>query len=351
MFKSARIKLTFWYLLIIMAISLSFSGVIYWGTTREMERGFHRAELRLRAQELGIRLPRRFSLHQDDLPPELKKLVPRFFFVEDLEAARERLLHNLVLINGIIFVFSATAGYFLAGKTLKPIAQALEEQKRFVGDASHELKTPLTVLKTILEVALRDRNLKLSEAKKTMRSSLEEIGSLQSLTRNLLALNNYSNNWQSLKKEKLEISQVIRKANEKIIPLVKRKKVNFKTRLKKGLVLGNQEALEQMMLIFLDNAIKYTPREGTVIVSLLKKGKKVQLRIKDTGVGISSQDLPLVFDRFFRADQSRTKQKVAGFGLGLSLAKKIIQAHQGAVTVKSILNKGTTFTISLPTAS
>jgi len=348
MFRSARLKLTFWYLLIIMLISLFFSALIYIGVSRELEGGFHRAEIRHRAEELGIPMPRRWPMRPENLDPRLQELRPHFFQVEDLEATKRRVGFFLLIINGVILGISALAGYFLAGKTLRPIEKAMEEQKRFVADTSHELRTPLTALKTSMEVALRDKKMSLNEAKKVIKSNLEDIDSLQSLSNNLLSLANFQNNGQNLVFEEIDIAGVIKKAHQKILPLAKEKNIDIKINVKKQNILANKESLEQMILIFLDNAVKFTPQKGKVTITTKTNKKHLILEVKDTGIGIAKKDIPYVFVRFYQGDQSRSKSKAAGFGLGLSLAKRIIEIHKGLVNVSSILNRGTTFTIKLP---
>jgi len=348
MFRSARIKLTLWYLLIIMTISFSFSGVIYLRVCRELERGFRRVELRHRAEELGISLPRFFSIKPEDLPRRLREMQPRYFFAEDLEEAKRRLALNLLLVNGGILFFSALAGWFLAGKTLKPIEDVLEEQKRFIADASHELRTPLTALKTSLEVGLRDKKMNLSEARKLIRESLLEIDDLKSLTDKLLSLARYQSNGRNLTFQKVNIKLVAEKVLKKISLLAKDKEIKLTFKIQNQDLWANEESLEEMLLIFLDNAVKYTPKGGGVSLKIFKEGRWLKIQVKDTGVGIAKEDLPHIFDRFYRADQSRSKEKVSGFGLGLALAKKIIELHKGTVEVTSVLNRGTTFTINLP---
>lgn len=370
MFHSARIKLTSWYLLIIMLVSLSFSGFIYARVCREFERGFRRMELRHKAEEMGIPLPRFFSGRPEELPLRLREAPSRYFFTEDFEEAKRRVLFNLLIINGAILTFSAFAGYFLAGKTLKPIENALEEQKRFVADASHELRTPLTALKTSMEVALRGKNMSLSQAKDLIKGSLEDINSMQSLANKLLSLATYQSNGQSLVFKELDIAKVMEEVSRKISPLAKEKEIEMITDIKSQNFQVNEESLEEMLLIFLDNAVKYTPKGGKVMV-MIEMGKKLLvIKVKDTGIGITKEDLPHIFDRFYRADQSRTRshlrggpdrggpersrrnssdsEEIGGFGLGLSLAKKIIEIHKGTVEVDSVLGKGTTFTITLP---
>lgn len=348
MFKSARLKLTGWYLLIIMLVSVFFSTVIYLGTVQELERGFHRAELRFRAEELGIPLPQGFQERSEDLPPRLREISPRFFSVEELQTTENRLRLNLLMINGVILGLSAVVGYFLAGKTLKPIEESLEEQKRFVADASHELRSPLTALKTSMEVALRDKKMSLTEAKKVIKSNLEDIDSLQSLSNNLLSLANLQSNGRNFVFKKVDIAEVVKSAYRKLLPLAKEKNIKIRIEFKKQTILANKESLEGMVFIFLDNAIKYTPQDGEVVVKTKVGKRNLVIKIKDTGIGISKEDIPHIFDRFYRVDQSRSKESVLGFGLGLSLAKRIIEIHKGTVEVSSGLRKGTTFTISLP---
>jgi len=338
MFKEARLKLTAWYLLIIMLISLVFSCVIYRMICQELERGLRRAEMRFLRQNSGRPLAPLLPEPSQEMSLEM---------IEELMLAKKRVAEDLLLLNGVILAFSATAGYFLAGKTLKPIEAAMDEQKRFIADASHELRTPLTALKTSMEVALRDKKLSVKEAKKVIKSNLEDIDGLHSLSSNLLNLANLQGNGKSLVFESIDLSELIKNSVRKISPLARQKNIKIKTKLKKQKVMGNKESLEGMILIFLDNAVKYAPKEGQVAVTTKQDKKNILIKIKDTGIGIPAQDIPHIFDRFYRVDQSRSKNEVPGFGLGLSLAKKIIELHKGSVQVESILNKGTTFTIKL----
>jgi len=329
LFESAHLKLTAFYLAIIMLVSGFFSLLIYKGAVLEFERSFSRIEYRLRTGERDIRVP----------------LGPQPFFREDLEIARRRVLTGLFYINGVIFFLSAAAGYFLAGRTLEPIEKSLEEQKRFVADASHELRTPLTALKTSLEVALWDKKMSLKEAKKVLESNLEDINGLQSLTNNLLVLTRYQENANNSSFQKLGLVTAVENAYKKIRPLAREKGVEIELKIKDIIIDADKEGLEEMLLIFLDNGVKFTPQGGKVTVSAQSDKKYAILEIKDTGIGIAKEDLPHIFDRFYRADKSRANP---GFGLGLSLAKKIIERHQGSVEVTSVFNQGTTFTVKLP---
>jgi two-component system sensor histidine kinase CiaH len=344
MFKSARIKLTIWYLLIIMLVSVFFSALIYHSVSSELERGFRRAELRYRAEELGIPLPQRFSLKPEELRPELRELAPRFLLVEDWEEACKTLRVRLLLINGVILVVSAAVSYYLAGRTLAPLEKAMEEQKRFVADASHEFRTPLTALKTSMEVALREKRLALSDARRVLKEGLEDIDQLSNLSGKLLLLSRLQKG-ADLAFKKVNFDELIKKLVKKMEPTAKKKDVKIETDLQSLQIEADEERLKEMILIFLDNAIKFTPKKGKISISLTKDAKFV---ISDRGIGISQEHLPHIFDRFYRVDSARAKTKTDGFGLGLSLAKQIIKAHKGSIKVRSQVDKGTTFSIKLP---
>src|SRR3989344_8984947 len=161
MFHHARIKLTLWYLLIIMLVSGFFSVIVYRGFTKELGRGFRMQSMHssgpiVYRDRFGYQRILPFVIYQEDLPPEEYSEIVAF--------AKHRFALQLLIINGGILILAGTAGYFLAGKTLAPIEVMVEEQKRFVADASHELRTPLTSMKTETEVALRDKKLKLKDA-------------------------------------------------------------------------------------------------------------------------------------------------------------------------------------------
>ena len=346
MFHSARLKLTGWYLLIIILISTFFSAVIYIRVCQELEVGFHRVEIRHKAEELGIPIPRRWERRLETLDPRLQDLRPPPFLSEDLKAAKKRVGFNLLMIDGIILIVSAGAGYFLAGKTLSPIERAMEGQKRFIADASHELRTPLTALRTLLEVNLRDNKLSLKGARLTIKSSLEEVKELEELSRWLLKL--AKNQEKQLEKEEFDLGKLVEELVVKFKPLAGRRQIHLKVKTGKALIFADKQKMKEMVAVFLDNAIKYSSKKGEVKVALSTKRDKVCLEIKDSGMGIAKRELPRIFKRFYRTDASRTRTGVNGFGLGLSLAKQIVELHRGKIEVESGLKKGTIFRIILP---
>ncbi len=335
MFRSARLKLTAWYVLMIMLVSIFFSAAIYRGVGREFERRFANIETRLRGQ--GFQPP----------PPPFGRVQ----FFEDIQSARQRVFVLLTSANGVILVLATGAGYVLAGRTLAPIEKAMEEQKRFVSDASHELRTPLTALKTSIEVGLRDKKMTLKEVRALVKSNLEEVESLRELTNHLLELSRYQANGRQLVFKQFRLDQLGREALETVRPLATQKKITLKLKAKKETAEIEKESLLRLLVILLDNAVKYTPRGGSIFLSLIQKPRELKVVVKDTGVGVAKKDLPHIFERFYRVDQSRSRQKVAGYGLGLSVAKEIIELYHGDIKVDSVLGKGSVFTVQLPQKS
>lgn len=337
MFKSARFKLTAWYLLIIMSISISFSIVIYQASKLELAR-FDRIQ--------RFRIERRLQGREISRTPP-----PPFLDPELINETQRRLFLILVSINSGILVISGVASYFLAGRTLKPIKDMVDEQNRFISDASHELQTPITALKIAFEVHLRDKRLTLRQAKKLIAGAIEDVNKLQSLSDSLLRLAQYQKPNDDYVFETVSLLEIANEAIRKIGPLAKQKRINLLNKVKEYEFKGNKYALVDLLIILLDNAVKYSPENKKVVLTSTKTDNYLLIEIKDEGIGIDPKDLPHIFDRFYRANSARSKETVGGYGLGLSIAQKIVQAHRGTITAKSTLNKGTTFVVNLPVFS
>lgn len=339
MFHSTRIKLTVWYLLIIMVVSGMFSGLLYYGATQEMESGFRRAQSRMETGDwLGMLDPKsdpdRVFMHGMN-GPDGSALVSHFLFVDDLQKAKDQLFVHLLAINGSVWVLAAITSYYFAGLSLRPIEEALEEQRRFVSDASHELKTPVTALKTSLEVYLQDGKVS-SYAKKVLRENLEDVVKLERLIGGLLKL---SRTTEQVKRsfERVDLKLVVKQVLKTLKPLIEKKKLKLLYKAGKGpyITKGLEQSLTELVMILVDNSIKYTPEGGEIQVILDRNKRDLVFRIKDDGIGISKKHLSHVFDRFYRADDARTRLDGDGFGLGLALAKKIVDQHGGDISVKS----------------
>jgi signal transduction histidine kinase len=327
-FHIARLRLTAWYLLIIMLVSITFSIAFYL------------------ASSYGIvhLVAGRYLLSTGGDPSHFMLPVSIRNGLEDFKTG---LRFALVIINGFIFVSAWGAGYFLAGRTLRPIKEMLEEQNRFITDASHELKTPLTALRSEFEVALLDeKKLQLKEAKQLIKSGLEEIVSLQGLAESLLALTQQQKRTGELKIESVSLLEVVEAALKKVIPLAKQKHIIIHNTVDDYLLAGEMQGLTELFVILLDNAIKYSSEASEVAITSKKIDHHIQIAVIDKGIGIGEKDLPHIFDRFYRADTSRSQ--IPGYGLGLSIAKQIVELHKGTITALHTPERGTTFLVRLP---
>jgi len=332
MFRSATLQLTGWYLLVLMAISLLFSIILY----------------QVADNEINTRLENiRISLQQN---PSF--VMPQGITYRDLRLAQAReaetnILVNIAYINILVLSAGGVISYLLARRTLRPIEKNHELQSRFASNASHELRTPLAVMKTELEVALRDKNINLAEMREILESNLEEVDKLSKLSHMLLQLSRSDH--ASLTMENVNLSNLINSVTHRFDKTSQR--IHYTKTKKQILVAGNTISIEELVTIVLDNALKYSPPSSQVDVSLVSKGKNASISIKNSGEGIAEADLPYIFDRFYRADNSRTGGETSGFGLGLSLAKQIVQLHGGELSVASAKGEMTTFTINLPLKS
>ncbi|MFA7676438.1 MAG: HAMP domain-containing sensor histidine kinase, partial [Candidatus Shapirobacteria bacterium] len=274
MFKQARLKLTAWYLLIIMIISFSFSVLIYQLISLEINRF---------ANSQRNRIERRI------FPSNQNQLLPPNISIDDdlIVESQQRLLVNLAIINGVIFLISGSLSYFLAGKTLSPIQKMTEYQKQFISDASHELKTPITALKLMLEVSLRDPKLDLKESKKVLTNAVLATNQLKNLSDSLLELNNLNNNGSSLQFKPISIKELMFESVNKIKPKADNKKITIKINFIKDKITVDNQKIEELFLILLDNAIKYSPKFSQIKFIAQKTNKKVIFKIIDQGIGIS----------------------------------------------------------------
>lgn len=324
-FSLAYLKLTAFYVLIIMVISIGFSISLYNITSYELDRGLGRF------QELNLPKPIQ----------ELEDLRN-----QQVDESNTRLKENLFYFNLLIFILSTIASYFFAKKTLKPIEKAMEAQNRFTADASHELRTPLAAMRSEIEVSLRDEKFNLNMSKKLLNSNLEEIAKLETLSSALLKLasteENFKNNFKSV-----SLEEVITESFEKLEKLADKKNIGFVVKLKDLKTKGDKQSLVELFVILIDNAIKYSPKNSKINIILCQEKKHSVIKIKDHGIGIKALDLPYIFNRFYRSDTSRAKEHVDGYGLGLAIAKQIVDLHLGQITVKSTLGKGTEFIVKL----
>lgn len=256
---------------------------------------------------------------------------------------------NLTTIVAIIIGTTVVFGYIIARVTLQPARNALTAQKQFIGNIAHELRTPLSVIKTNTEVALFENNMS-AELKQMMRSNVEELDRISEIINNLLSLS------ALVRPERMEfvsvdLSEVASRVVAKFTQLARHADQQITVRKSPHAnVWGNTTALEQIVGNLLKNAIQYTPRGGQIVITVATTiGNHIELTIQDSGIGIGRKDLFRIFEPFYRADQSRTRSQ-GGSGLGLTIVSELLKLHNGKITIRSAVGRGTSVTILFPAA-
>lgn len=228
---------------------------------------------------------------------------------------------------------------------LARLDHAFTSQKRLFEDLSHDLKTPLTIIKGEFEVALKKERAR-EDYESVLRSSLEEVNKIIRLADNMLMLASFEAQNIIPDRKKLDLSLLMQGVVNNIRKLADEKHIEIGLSRDEDIAIkGDEEQLKQMFLNLLDNAVKYTPENGKVTITAAKEKESVRIKIQDTGRGIAGDQIDRIFDRFYRADKSRTGQ---GFGLGLSIVKSVVDAHSGKIEIESSPGEGASFIISLP---
>lgn len=228
---------------------------------------------------------------------------------------------------------------------LERLEHAFSSQRQFIEDFAHELKTPLSVLKGELEVALKKIR-STEEYESILQSNLEEVERINRIVENLLMLARLDSNAIVLRREPLNVGLLVKAIVDDIRVLAAQENIGVDYLIRDAItVYGDENQLKRLFINLLDNAIKYTLRNGKVIVDIEPVDNYAKIVVSDTGMGIPDSEIHHIFNRFYRLDKSRHQP---GFGLGLSIAKSIVEAHKGKIEVKSKLNQGTTITVFLP---
>lgn len=221
-------------------------------------------------------------------------------------------------------------------------------RSQFVSNASHELKTPLSTMKILIETMLYQDRLDEAMTKEFLGDINKEIDRLSSIIGDLLTLVKMDDSETRLSSENVSLNLLLEDNLRRLQPLAREKGVEMSLQLREPLsVTGDPNRLTQVFYNLMDNAVKYTPRGGRVRVELVRKDKRAVVRVADTGIGIPKADQIHVFDRFYRVDKARSRE-TGGTGLGLSIVKQIVLLHGGTVTLASEEDKGSTFTVELP---
>ncbi|AWB43280.1 two-component sensor histidine kinase [Paenibacillus sp. CAA11] len=265
--------------------------------------------------------------------------------------ARQEILKNLIytfsvvalIMLGVIYM---TSRYF-ANRSIAPVKDAFEKQKRFIADASHELKTPLAVINTNADVLLANGEDTINEQAKWLHHIKSETERMKTLTSDLLYLTQMEDARSRMVYAAFDLSEAIESVVLTMEPVIFEKDLNLDYNIEPGLTItGSCEQMKQVVMILLDNAIKYGNPNGSVGLTLKRHQGHIQLSVTNTGPGIPAEHLGRIFDRFYRADASRSRQS-GGYGLGLAIARSIVEQHRGKIYAKSVPDEKTTFYVQL----
>ncbi len=227
------------------------------------------------------------------------------------------------------------------------LEKSFEHIKQFSSDVSHELKTPLTAVKGEIEVTLR-RNRKKDEYKKTLKSLLEDIDKLEEIIENLFLLSRMDSENLKFLPKKFALEETLLEAFEDMETIAKKKKVHLILKnIQEMEMKGESTLIKRVFTNLINNAIKYTPEGGKIEISLKKAGGFAKFIVQDTGIGIPQEEIPHIFDRFYRVEKARSRE-AGGSGLGLAIVKWIVEAHKGKIEVTSEAGEGSIFIVSFP---
>lgn len=310
--------------------------------------------------------------------------------ISEIDDVLSNLFSIFIILIPIALLVSVGGGWFLAARSLQPVdditraaraitAQNLDRRIHYTGvddelgrlvatfndmisrlqlsfsqiqqfssDASHELRTPLTIMRGELELMLRSKRATTQKYRTVVSSALEETIRMTTIVDNLLTLAKADIGTSVVTMQDVWLRPVIQELQEDCELLAARKNISITVgSLDDALITGDPLRLRQLFLNLIDNAIKYTPENGSVELSLIRENGHAKVRVKDNGIGIPQDELPKIFDRFYRVDKARTRE-FGGSGLGLSIAQWITEIHGGTIAVESEVNMGSIFTVILP---
>jgi signal transduction histidine kinase len=263
------------------------------------------------------------------------------------------MLVKTAVIESLLYVLSmllaALLAYILSWRNVRPVKTALEKQRDLISNASHELKTPLTIIATNLDVMKSEPQSSVESNSKWLNSAESQISRMKGLIQNMLELSKMEQS--RLTAEEVDFSSLASGVCLAFEAVCFEKHLRLLTDIKDGItVSGDKAALERLIMILLDNAVKYAKENGKIGVRLCSDAKKLHLSVLNTGESISAADAKHVFDRFYRADGARANPDNQSFGLGLAIAQATVFAHKGQISCRGIDNKGTVFEVVLPLA-
>lgn len=254
----------------------------------------------------------------------------------------------IIICSAIFIVLSISASFILSRKMMKPIIHSWNKQAEFVENASHELRTPLTIIQNKLELLLTAPQKRIADKFENIALSLSETRRLSKLTSDLLTLARADSEETQLIKQPIHIDPFIQDVCAPYKEIAESQEKHFWLNLNCSFTIEADETrLHQLLVILLDNALKYTSANDSIGVKTYEEDQKVVVEVSDKGIGIKEENIQYIFDRFYREDKARSRE-TGGMGLGLSIAQWIVAKHSGTIKVSKNQNKGTTFLVKLP---
>lgn len=272
-------------------------------------------------------------------------IIQTYISIEFKQLILSHTLTSLIILAIIGIIFAAILGWKLARRASIPIKEAWEKQKNFVADASHELRTPLTIMQTNLEVALADSGGSIADNQQWLDNVYSEAQNMAKLLNDLLMLAQIDAREIEIEMQTFNLSEMLKELAEQMRPVFDNKSLCFESLIPADVQFqGDRAKIRQLLMIFFDNAIKYTPTGGKIRLAVTSKENKIQIIIADSGIGIPPEEKEKIFQRFYRIDKARSRSQ-GGTGLGLSIAAWIMDIHKGKIKVESHPGQGTTFVL------
>ncbi|MGL6016414.1 MAG: sensor histidine kinase [Selenomonadaceae bacterium] len=280
------------------------------------------------------------------------KTAGMIYVGKDVTALYNGLQKSMLVLGAfslLALFMAALAGHVMSGKALVPLKEAYEKQRQFAIDASHELRTPLSVVMASADVLDNDPAITSPFLKQVIGDVRDEVKKMTKLVSDLLLVARSDNQKVNLQQERLDLAEIIEQTVRRMQPLAAEKNIELTcSPLTEVDIKADGQKIKQLLLILVDNAVKYTPAGGKVMLALDVKSEKskVKIKVSDTGIGIAPEEQDLIFDRFYRADKARSRES-GGNGLGLAIAREIVRLHKGKIQVDSKPGEGTTCTVEL----
>ncbi|MED3688571.1 HAMP domain-containing sensor histidine kinase [Peribacillus butanolivorans] len=271
-------------------------------------------------------------------------------FIRNVDTEKEMLDLLLLILfvgGGIGSLVAVGAGYLLAGRALIPVKKSWDQQQQFVSDASHEIRTPLAVIQSRADLLFQSPNATIEEKAVDISIISKEVRRLNKLVNGLLTLTRTDSNQMEVKKANFFLDDLLLEIVEQYTDIASFEEKTITSYAPNQVVfLGDKERIHQLLVILVDNAMKFTDEGSVISISCVKNSSSIILSVEDNGKGIPQEEIPKIFNRFYQIEQSRSVNE--GSGLGLSIAKWIVNTHQGTIKVTSKPNTSTRFEITFP---